>query len=138
MENKTMRTIKFRGKTLFGGNWIYGDLIQNKTFNKYAIVPQDNEWHDYPLFEVDPKTIGQFTGVKDSVGRDIYEGDIMEEEHSSIKTLGVVNFSNGQFLIDYKRKGKYRIDERIGYYGANVIGNIYDNPELIEATKWHT
>ena len=100
---------------------------------------------------VNPETVGQFTGMPDKNGKGIFEGDIVKFtsnpfEHSYV---GEVVFHNGAFCIKYK-VWKTRIDyHRIGKtdtwqdmgasgevtYSYEIIGNIHDNPELLEAAN---
>lgn len=71
-----MREIKFRGKRLDNGEWIYGDLVH--TIKDTLILPTDEGWNQYA---VDPATVGQYTGVKGKDdGKEIYEGDIVDME----------------------------------------------------------
>lgn len=128
-----MRTIKFRGKTQ-KGEWIEGDLCRRKPFT---------EIHHYignvrgNLELVIPQTVGQFTGLLDKNGKEIYEGDIVkvwhdrEEEDDSFWTTGEVEYSPAEFYIRGDGHSitchfHYNADERI------IIGNIFDNPELIK------
>ena len=128
-----MREIKFRGRVPDKG-WLYGDL---RHIGKNLIYIVDKFGHGS---SVNPNTVEQFTGMKDSSGREIYEGDIVEISPQ---------FSAKQGL---KRKfhlfAVVRWDERLARFVViskeildripdsefvSVIGNIHDNPELLEA-----
>ena len=118
------RTIKFRGKSLYNDEWVYGYLLErNDRTEIYNVNP------DGSLFwaNVYPQTVGQFTGLYDRNGREIYEGDIMCEYGTGI--FVEVVYDAPQFC--YK-------DNDFGYKFLNhpenfeVIGNIHDNPESIK------
>lgn len=148
-----MREIKFRGKLInkYAEEWFYGDLIQvkdgmvdkkgNPVIDYYIIT--DDYSSKYNKIElrtcqspkVNADTIGQYTGLKDKTGVEIYEGDI-------------VNCYDRNFIVEFRKErgGFFPFacgdgcgcceDEVISSYGletsAKVIGNIYDNPELLK------
>ena len=126
-----MREIIFRGK-LPSGAWIEGDLRQYPSGAK-AIKNTDFT----SLMEVDPRTVGQYTGLTDKNGTKIFEGDIvhMNSKKFGLSGHGLVVFWNGGFAIDdRKRKRLYPFIQN-GQYNAGdyrVDCNIYDNPELME------
>lgn len=124
-----MREIKFRGKRLDNGEWLYGSLVILN--GRYFIFDYANE--------VDPTTVGEFTGLKDKNGKEIYEGDVIRSPLSEDKTRPHRIFyhtGNAAFmgaLVDRKELCYLRLDQDWIYkFGKEVIGNIHDNPEFLK------
>ena len=139
-----MRQIKFRGKSLKNKKWVYGDLMRNICATRIVRYKETDtesvQRADWDYIEVDDSTVGQFTGLTDCNGREIYEGDIFTV--------------NGKYpkLVEYR-------EDRVAFCIANVdeldkkwiypwqqpapdwwydfsreivvIGNKFDNPDLI-------
>ena len=131
-----MRDIKFRGMTRKG--WIYGDLIHNR--GKVYIAPIEI-YHDAIAedFEVDENSIGQYTGLKDELGRDLYEGDIIESSYGK-KHFIQFDFSNGAFVaVPYSDDDfsvpRYLVKSWIFKFRKRIVGNIYDNKDLMKEGK---
>ena len=111
------RTIKFRGKRIDNGQWVYGDLVQCD--HDILILPINTGWTHHKVI---PETVGQFTGLLDKNGREIYEGDIIESKYSN---PAPVEFLDGQFCANYN--GYCALIPSEAYV---VIGNVHDTPEL--------
>ena len=117
---------------------VFGQKISELDFDRHLIIDLRGNSH-----EVIPETVGQYTGLKDKNGKPIFTGDILESRASENKEdwkKWVVTFSDGSFCFNRKnpkkRKHKYEenllcVDE-IELYGLTVIGNIHDNPELLQ------
>lgn len=113
------REIKFRGLRVYGKGWVYGDLLCNWTI---PIILSDNDGNEY---KVNPETIGQFTGLKDKNGKDIYEGDQLH----STGYLCTVIWMNGCFrtVYNHPEDGETLIlGEDIDHSNMEVIGNIHE------------
>lgn len=119
----------FRGKALNDGMWLHGDLI---IYPGNAMI-----WDHYEdgrrNYAVDMETVGQFTGLTDKNGKLIFEGDLITIPGSKRQGLPApVKWSNFDARFEISRRGFNSIclDGDEGIY--DVIGNIHDNPELLE------
>ena len=128
-----MREIKFRGKTIDTGEWLYGNLQVPKKESVGYYMWDTGMWQR----EVDPETIGEFTSLKDRNGNDIYEGDIISFDYGVgepvSEDLIEVRFVRGVFAFLWNGD----LDDECPvasptHEWANVVGNIHDNPELIK------
>ena len=131
-----MREIKFRGKRLDNGEWIEGDLL--RMLDHWFIFPNPAP-EGIDKYAVDPATIGQYTGLKDKNGKEIYEGDVIRSPLSEDKTRPHRIFyhtGNAAFmgaLVDRKELCYLRLDQDWIYkFGKEVIGNIHDNSEFLK------
>lgn len=140
----------YRGKQTYTGEWKEGYLygVQDRLTGKdlFFIVDENNESH-----KVDPETIGEYTGLTDSTGTGIFEGDILESFYKKKRIVSVVKYgafepeffyecaeAQGFFLHGMKLYGLYAYDlagsEMMfveDMRQAKIIGNIYDTPELL-------
>ena len=133
-----MREILFRGKRIDNGEWVYGYYI------RYGWTHQEKDYI-VPLYasdlyakEVIPETIGQYTGLTDKNGKKIFEGDVCKNtktgEIVSVQWHGTMagyvwskRKENNQHLFDFGELFR-------AYDKYEVIGNIHDNPELLEGS----
>lgn len=127
------RKIKFRGKRLSDGEWVYGDLLHNVDCVK--IREWEKDVNQIPKsYVVDENTIGQYIGFKDKNEREMYEGDIVnlasEKTEPFMRNIPLVvrRYPDGQFLlVDRLGRRDFLITNIV-----EVIGNIHDNPELLK------
>ena len=136
-----MREILFRGKRVSDGEWIYGHYNKCEALHNWkAERPEPRTWiqvvdeHSVALIldPVDPATVGQFTGLTDKNGKKIFEGDILQNEEGCLFGASYrfrVEFCRGRFYGDSGGDLTVCSSEM---YLCEVIGNIYDNPELME------
>ena len=127
-----MREILFRAKRIDNGEWVEGDLsylIHNK--EKMYVFPADG-LDSADRYEVNPETLCQYTGLKDKNGNRIWEKDIVKHDISD--TIGTVRWYQEDYagwcvddvMIDEQQFTDEMWDE------CEVIGNVYDNPELLK------
>ena len=131
-----MREILFRAKRLSDGEWIDGSLFIDEKKDKHEILVG---YVNYRIgWEVDPETVGQFTGLTDKNGNRIFEGDILrwigpDGEGGKVYvtfTRGVFGFQSIECPL---AAPDLFADFETGNQTLEVIGNIHDNPELLEA-----
>lgn len=126
------REIKFRGKRIDTGEWLYGDLVHSKDKTRCGILVNDAETYDE--CEVNPDTVSQYTGLKDRNGKDVWEGDLLLTPERDIM---VAEWQDAKIITRCVRPANPRYVNSLtfAYPVSGVIGNIYDNPELLEDGK---
>lgn len=134
-------TIKFRGISIDTGKMVYGDLLQ---YCVYPVIFDENrEQH-----EVDAKTVGQFTGLKDVKGVEIFEGDVVVESSYPMFNDGLCNyrcvviwddteacFGLDMYCVSDRVRGSACPNSISEYKQLEVIGSVHTNPELIGGVK---
>lgn len=136
-----MREIKFRGKTINEGKWVYGLLTDVTTTPEQGqIAYEDNDGWTGDI--VDLSTLGQYTGIKDSKGRRIFEGDILSVLGSFNQKGMLTNFhveyveKKGAFGMLLEAGGFVSVASLFKVRGLEtdvvITGNIHDNPELLK------
>ena len=136
-----MREILFRGKRTDNGEWIDGSLLKVTINGKtYYLIFRDN----FSFFGddvkalshaiVDPQTVGQYTGMKDKDGKRIFEGDIIDCWSEGVNAKGTVKQRIDGLWIIYPAWQNCIMwgicPDKSGNTTVEVIGNIYDNPEM--------
>ena len=152
-----MREILFRGKRLDNGAWIEGYLYEHEPPLVGIISEKDEpeaskwfiartgfaDWNmprPVELVEVDPSTVGQYTGLTDKNGKQIFEGDIVQYEERQMGGEDVlvafpVTFEEGGFCVHFYFLNNWLRDGSAGNTKLEcieVIGNIHDNPEFMK------
>lgn len=144
-----MRPVKFRGKDAKTGEWVYGDLHILCDKPHIHTEPTPYPYAGRRSF-VNPNTIGQFTGLYDKNGKEIYEGDILLWTRKNLHIEGrqpedllykcVVYYDNDKCAFQFRCELRFGAcvgcldfdDDRADESFVEVIGNIHDNPELLE------
>lgn len=132
-----MREILFRGKRKDNSEWVYGNYAVTDNNGKQHFIFQNKAFE----FEVDPETVGQFTGLTDDNGKKIFEGDILgiTNDDPDYDYITKVYLDCDTLCVDVQ--GQDYDYTSIGFAieiwddecdQVEVIGNIYDNPELLE------
>ena len=132
-----MRTIKFRGKHIKTGEWLYGSHY-NDGAEDYILENLPNSALGFENRQIDQNTIGQFTGLQDSKGNDIYEGDIVVATSIRIPYYGKkmtceIVYDEQMACYDFKTNDRQRnICVSILDVVCEVVGNVFDNSELLK------
>lgn len=148
-----MREILFRGKRIDdyvndrsidytekgAGEWVYGDIIHRRYLKKDVVVirTEDSGFDNYSDYDVDPSTIGQYTGLTAN-GKKIFEGDILKiTDEFGNSVIWSVDCKRTAFSINQKgvNYSTYLGEYDTGRCDIEIIGNIYDTPELFEVKE---
>lgn len=124
--------IKFRAKRVDTGEFIYGDLIRLSIVDPFTYIAKgigykvDDPEIGRPV-KVLPSTLGQYTGVKDKNGTEIYQGDVLEQ--LDLRRFGELGDQAREIVTV---KADMHNASNIWPHDCKVIGNIYENPELVD------
>lgn len=137
-----MREILFRGKRLEIGDWVEGSLIAYPDGDCYIARPSSDP-NVLDKFAADPATVGQYTGLKDKHGKRIFEGDIVQYYERQFSGADApinqsVGYEEGGFCVHrYFLNNWLRnaVNGNTQLEGIEIVGNIHDNPELLEGGK---
>ena len=128
------RIIKFRGRDLKTGEFVFGDL-ETRPKEDFMVIHQYHEDGSYKSqVKVDPDTVGQFKGLLDKNGREIYEGDLFSLD--GIMIMVVYEPENGYYCLRMSDNEYWMLplDRRFTDY-YEVISDVYSHPELLETEE---
>jgi uncharacterized phage protein (TIGR01671 family) len=107
-----MREILFRGQKQ-NGEWLHGDLVH---YGEKILIFSENAQNSPDYYEVDPETVGQFTGLTDKNGVKIFEGDKVYFDYNYI----------GEIIVSWDISGKFNIQGYV-FSKCKIIGNVHEN-----------
>ena len=143
-----MREILFRGKRTINGDWVYGDFVRGNERKSLrdSIFVYDSETQSFNDYEINPSTLGQYTGLTDKNRKRIFEGDILHIAKIADGIGGyyqppldypvnvVVKWDLCAWMWEtlFDDKSYITFPDAWCHYECEVIGNVHDNTELLE------
>ena len=124
------RPIKFRGKRIDNGEWAFGGILQHEGYNAICVFSDYHNWHEF--IEVDPETVGQYTGKKDTEQTEIYDGDQLYAPGNLTEELQYVG------MVEWdKEDARWEVTNFHGRFewipdGCVVRGTCHDHPHLLK------
>ena len=139
-----MREIKFRSKAVrpldklneldieHVNGWVYGNLVMYDDIPFIVVLSLVADVYD-SWVKVHPESVGQYTGLKDKNGREIYEGDLLQHPNGTIAEIKYLD-DLAAFVAVYTQGGNTEMDylDKEIVSKCKIVGNIYENPELLE------
>lgn len=135
-----MREILFRGKDAIDGKWIYGDVIHRHRYNDYVGIDRYvGGQFGYAIAKVKNESVSQYTGLTDKNGTRIFEGDVLSGHLDDLFTKDESRYEVVWYDYGWHIKSGNGFFDTMEQNWVNmlleVIGNIYDNPELLEVEE---
>ena len=127
-----MREIKFRGINM-EGQWVYGYLGKDWDNDVSITTNFDSDVLCSCEYKVFPESVGQYTGLKDKNGREIYEGDLLQHPNGVIAEIKYSDYL-AAFVAVYVQNGDIEMDflDKEIVSKCKIVGNIYENKQLLE------
>ena len=129
-----MREILFRGNRVDDGEWVQGYYVKQYGANQIYLPDGTDREYGFDYYHIDPSTIGQYTGLIDKNGKKIFEGDILKfsyNEEDENPTFYSVEWKSDRACFGYAETSDKMLE--VDALHCEVIGNIHDNPELLES-----
>lgn len=128
------REIKFRAKRLDNNQLVIGYYLPTQYGEKHFIYFALEFLNEHTRIEIDPKTLGQYTGIKDKNGKEIFEGDVVISVSDQYFKQDEIVWEGYNMGWEIGKKDSWKLRSPMGSK-TEILGNIYENPELLKGDK---